>query len=279
MATTKKQTGAKNHDDHQVMDHELLMTMNAEMSFVDMIRTDKSLTKLLKLPDWFFHRLCKRKNEAKMNATERARFLCAYSTINASGLLGKIVEVHGDMSHRAHGNDRFLPWHRVYLLVLEHALHSVHPDVCIPYWDWTNKEHQNFPSWLNSYLPTVVTPSRTINVSRSPGTSADLGSIAANMSTVMSQTVYGNFRSSLEGVHGAVHVWVGGTMSSVPTAPADPIFWMHHANIDRLWWVWQNSPAGTGKNPPLPGSDAIMDPYPTTEPQTRNIISMGFNYV
>jgi len=23
------------------------------------------------------------------------------------------------------------------------------------------------------------------------------------------------------------------------TSPADPIFWLHHANLDRVWWSWQ----------------------------------------
>jgi hypothetical protein len=45
----------------------------------------------------------------------------------------------------------------------------------------------------------------------------------------------GCFWQPLEAVHGGVHVWVGGSMSTIPTAPADPIFWMHHANSDRLW--------------------------------------------
>jgi tyrosinase len=41
--------------------------------------------------------------------------------------------------------------------------------------------------------------------------------------------------------HGTVHTDVGGRggfMSSFDTAPLDPIFWLHHANIDRLWVVW-----------------------------------------
>jgi tyrosinase len=48
----------------------------------------------------------------------------------------------------------------------------------------------------------------------------------------------------LEGVpHGSMHVAVGGLqggfMSGFNTAGLDPIFWLHHANIDRLWQVWQ----------------------------------------
>jgi hypothetical protein len=33
-------------------------------------------------------------------------------------------------------------------------------------------------------------------------------------------------------------------MSSVPTAAGDPIFWLHHCNIDRLWNVWLNQGGG-----------------------------------
>jgi tyrosinase len=38
--------------------------------------------------------------------------------------------------------------------------------------------------------------------------------------------------------HGGVHMGVGGWMSAFATAARDPIFWLHHANIDRLWEVW-----------------------------------------
>lgn len=31
-----------------------------------------------------------------------------------------------------------------------------------------------------------------------------------------------------------------GTMDSIPSSPYDPIFWLHHANVDRLWAQWQD---------------------------------------
>ena len=31
-----------------------------------------------------------------------------------------------------------------------------------------------------------------------------------------------------------------GTMDSVPSSPYDPIFWLNHANVDRLWAEWQD---------------------------------------
>ena len=50
--------------------------------------------------------------------------------------------------------------------------------------------------------------------------------------------------------HNFVHGDIGGMMGSTRTAGRDPIFWLHHANIDRLWEVWRG----------LPGSIALTDP-------------------
>lgn len=51
--------------------------------------------------------------------------------------------------------------------------------------------------------------------------------------------------------HGSVHVFVGGRfgrMSDFDQAAGDPVFWLHHANIDRLWEVWRTS-TGLGLDP------------------------------
>ena len=48
------------------------------------------------------------------------------------------------------------------------------------------------------------------------------------------------FRHELEnGGHRLVHVIVGGHMAT-NWSPADPLFYLHHANIDRLWSMWQD---------------------------------------
>ena len=47
---------------------------------------------------------------------------------------------------------------------------------------------------------------------------------------------------SLEGIHGNYHVLIGGPaghMSRVPVAAFDPMFWLHHCQIDRWFAVWQ----------------------------------------
>jgi tyrosinase len=98
-----------------------------------------------------------------------------------------------------------------------------------------------------------------------------------SLDTVKQRTNYTEFATGLEQIHNLLHDWVGGTMANLATAAADPLFWMHHANIDRIWWQWQQSLQGKGKNPQLTGVDAIMDPWRYDEPQTRDIAT--FNYV
>jgi tyrosinase len=249
-------------------------------SFAEMLRMQPDVRRRLKLPDWLVFKLpYTRKDQAALTELERERFLCAFNTLKNNGTLGTLVDIHAVSSHQPHTTQRFLPWHRIYLLKLEQAIRAIHPDVSIPYWDWTQASQQSIPPWLAGVLPTVVTPTQTINVTRFPQSAASLATIASNTPNALAETTFTNFTSSLQGIHNSVHVWVGGSMGSVPTAPADPIFWMHHCNIDRLWWVWQKTPGNAGKNPILSGAAAVMDPWPNTEADTRNIISLGYTYV
>lgn len=258
------------------------MQMEENPTFTQHLLMNSRLLQILKLPPWWGNILkgvaYPRKDQATLTQCERDRFLCAYNVLNANGTLGNLVAIHGQM-HSQHGTQRFLPWHRVFLLQLENALRNIHPDVAIPYWDWTKQQEQTFPSWLQNVTPTVNTPNGTISVTRAPGSSADLATYASNIPSVLQLTTFSDFTQQLEGVHNMVHVWVGGSMSFIHTAPADPIFWMHHANIDRLWWKWYQSPSGQGKNPNLSGLAAIMDPWVTTEAQTRDIFVMGYDYL
>lgn len=42
------------------------------------------------------------------------------------------------------------------------------------------------------------------------------------------------------GVHGGGHFGLGGDPGrDFYTSPGEPAFWSHHANIDRVWWMWQ----------------------------------------
>jgi tyrosinase len=248
----------------------------ASATFAQMLEEQREVLRILKLPPWLkFPFPYERRDQAGLSSEEQQRFLCAINLLIANGSYGKLVDIHAEM-HMQHASDRLLPWHRILLLQLEQAIRALHPDVSIPYWDWTKSSEQSIPSWLASVLPTVVTPTRTLTVIRAPGASSALATIASNVPPVMAATTFGSFAPPINGIHGAVDIWVGGTMSDPGTAAVDLIFWMHHANLDRLWWQWYKSPQGNHQNPPLVGMDAVMDPWPYTELNTRDIIALGY---
>ena len=248
------------------------------MTFAQMVRENSRFLASIKNLRWLFPPVCQRKDQAVLTETERSRYICAFNMINTDGTLGQLVKTHSEM-HMQHTNARLLPWHRVFLYLFEEALHNYHPDVCVPYWDWTKPEEQHFPGWLSAVLPTVQTPAGPINVVRAPGSGGGLASIASGTPPAMSKTTYSEFSALINGIHGSVHIWVGGTMSDAAVSPADPVFWLHHANLDRLWWAWYNSPQGNHQNPSLSGSDALMDPWTYTEPDTRDIAAFDYTYV
>jgi tyrosinase len=254
---------------------ENLPMLSRSMTFSNMLQMDKSVASLISKWHWFFPPLCHRKDQASLTDVEKSRYICAFNMVNNDGTLGQLVDLHAGM-YMQHGNLRLLPWHRIFLLLFEEALHNYHPDVCIPYWNWTKPEEQHFPDWLAGTLPTVHTPTRTINVIRSPGPESWLAATVSGVSSALAQTNYDSFSSPINGIHGGVHIWVGGTMSDATISPADPVFWLHHANLDRLWWVWYNSVPGNHQNPVIAGQ---ISPWTYTEADTRNIISLGYQYV
>ena len=72
--------------------------------------------------------LCRRKDSRALTADEQTRFLNAFSQINTLGALGPMVDIHGNAVHQMHGNPRFLPWHRIYLVKMEQLLMIDRPD-------------------------------------------------------------------------------------------------------------------------------------------------------
>ncbi|KAI9713808.1 MAG: hypothetical protein M1820_000538 [Bogoriella megaspora] len=85
---------------------------------------------------------------------------------------------------------------------------------------------------------------------------------------------------SLEYIHNNLHNWIGGTdlsdgagqMGDVPVAAFDPIFWMHHCNIDRLFAIWQTLNPGLWWAPgDSPQSNEKLTPFYHKFPTTIDI--------
>lgn len=236
-----------------------------------------------------------RKNQKDLTEQERERFKTAYTALIDEGFMTIHVGHHADMSHQMHGGmsgeigyQRFLPWHRIYLWILEQELQRVDSSVSIPYWKWT--VDQEFPSWLAGFLPSGITRLNgdPINLTRNIGARQIAPHLPSEteINTIMQYDRYFPFASHLEGVpvdpnqriaaHNQVHAWVGGTMNNLFLSPADPVFWMHHAQVDRLWHLWQQS--HPNQHPTLTGARATLDPWPEKETDARHISDLGYTF-
>lgn len=186
----------------------------------------------------------------------------------------KIASFHGGppTAYCAHGAPGFFTWHRAYLMAFENALRTLGCHVTLPYWDWSSGPSTGVPAacrqptYVNRAGATAANPlfsglrsgggqtNRRANIDT---TAYD--DLATSAQAAMTAATFASFQSQMNGVHGGVHVRTGGDMSSVPTAAYDPIFYLHHANIDRLWANWQATHPG-----PLPAAEASfqLQPFP-----------------
>ena len=151
----------------------------------------------------------------------------------------------------------FLPWHRMYLLRFERIIRKLtnEPTFTLPYWNYSavGSTHGILPPAFRVTTSSLFVQNRIASVNA--GKALDASSPGALATTALSQCSYNpqgaaqGFCQALDsGLHGNVHVLIGDrkNMGSVPWAARDPIFWLHHCNIDRLWASWNK---GGRKNP------------------------------
>jgi tyrosinase len=157
----------------------------------------------------------------------------------------------------ASGEPYFCPWHRMYVCYFEEIIRAVlkDPKFTLPYWNYTvpagyavPKEFrmQNDPLWGPLYRPNRNPTSNAGQpIFAAGGSASDLSPAPAMAETkYLPSGVVQGFNQTLDfGLHGNVHVFTGNSqgMGQIPWAANDPVFWMHHCNIDRIWASWNNA--------------------------------------
>jgi hypothetical protein len=148
-----------------------------------------------------------------------------------------------------HGSYYFWSWHRMYLYWFERIVRKMSGDCCwaLPYWNWTSASERHLPSMFRDTTSELFVADRFAAMNDGTGALSDF---VVDYDPAFALADFTSASSSLEGTpHGAVHVSIGGWMGSVPTAAQDPIFYLHHCNIDRLWNLWLAQ--GGGRTDPL----------------------------
>ena len=194
--------------------------------------------------------------------------------------------IHSRIGYYTHGAAAFLPWHRYFLHVYETTLRERcgYQDGLV-YWDWTLdwEALETAPVFDaetgfggDGEVGGAITVSRTgrcvvdgpfagvvaefYDVQRQPhclsrgfrDLEGKLGHIYGEdvrperIEEVLSLPDYEGFVAEMERrVHDAIPYGISGDFETF-TAPYDPLFFLHHVQLDRLWWLWQVRQEGGG---------------------------------
>ncbi|KAL3631510.1 hypothetical protein CASFOL_024494 [Castilleja foliolosa] len=222
---------------------------------------------------------------------QQANVHCAYCNL--------IYQQPGEDSNpklQIHNCWHFYPWHRWYLYFYERILGKLidDPTFGLPYWNWDNPGGMIMPAEFARKDSPLYDARR--NQDHLPPALADLA-YSANSATKQEKIVSNNLTvmytemvrngSKLEdfygakyvvgtspdpgpgtierGSHAALHSWVGENtptgedMGNFYSTGREPLFYSHHANIDRLWSIWRGLRGSKPKD--FPDADWLEADY------------------
>ncbi|KAK8062541.1 tyrosinase [Apiospora hydei] len=199
------------------------------------------------------------------------------------------VRLHQAWTPQIHNNDLFLIWHRYFVWAFEQALRTE----CgfrvngLPWWDETRDAGRfaSAPVFTAEYFGSLPTqnggrgrvspmagyPSKqrfaglTLHIGPGEGHRAhclsravdETGTAQVNKdyeNLCLSYTSFTDFARCWEqGPHGISHNSIGSVMADVRSSPGDPIFWMHHLYIDRVFSAWQDRDASGARKRTVDG--------------------------
>ncbi len=172
-----------------------------------------------------------------------------------------------------HGNYFFLPWHRMYGYFFERIARAASgdPNFTMPYWNYTSPAARALPAPFRVpaddsnplYVPqrnkdagginngarlpasaaaTFWLPFRLTHFGTTDPTGAAFGGLVVDRPIHLTSTM-----GSFESYHNLMHVLLGGEnglMSDPNASGLDPVFHLHHNNVDRLWKRWLDQGGG-----------------------------------
>jgi tyrosinase len=212
------------------------------------------------------------------------------------------------ITHCPHGADDFVHWHRYYINNYEAILGQLigDPTFALAYWNWSAKNgiipdpfydvnQCNVTFWndpsnaqSNNWSPFPVNTIGTRGLSKGQGLQSDPNSgqvfTQSFIDGILAQTDFDIFTGTLEGSpHNNGHVISGRPNGHMINgmSPLDPIFWLHHCNIDRIWAEWQTAGNTT---PPLSLNynnqfvNGTGQPVMASSANALNFAAMGYTY-
>ncbi|KXN64901.1 Di-copper centre-containing protein, partial [Conidiobolus coronatus NRRL 28638] len=210
-----------------------------------------------------------RKSLNQMSQPEIDAFVAAVKAVSndPANRWGEYAKLHAEVYQGVHVNPKFLPWHRIFVRKMEQFLQEKNPSVTIPYWDWAqySQNPENDPIFTDRIAGGDGNPGNNDCISN--GQFADLkvdytheqnsnarcikrrmtkkdanGLVWTSSDTIdnmLNSASFKDFAESIEqGSHGIIHNCIGSEFAG-HASPNDPIFYLHHGFIDKIWYDWQ----------------------------------------
>merc|ERR1719317_1363789 len=169
----------------------------------------------------------------------------------------RIANYHG--SFCAHRNEQFPVWHRAYMVEMEKALQAADiknggdGKISLPYWDWTDRSREELiPSFIRKEFPNVqglvedpnsILNRRDFEMPEDNEMQQTLDRMRINSLVDRFYLEGEHFRAAsneisqnnIELPHDSIHMASGWPMTTIPFAAFQPLFYLHHCNIDRQY--------------------------------------------
>jgi hypothetical protein len=147
----------------------------------------------------------------------------------------------------------------------------------LPYWDWS-KDWATIPDlWEGMISPIKDSHAFSWNTTKCQGKNSDFSQrikegwrgkdtkrmvkLSGGIKTTMKQRQFPDFMDGLSENHNFIHNWLECSMGPIGTAAYDPIFWLHHSYVDKVFADWQSYDRGVTRL----SSNTYLDPFNNRE--------------
>ncbi|KAI8871165.1 Di-copper centre-containing protein, partial [Ramicandelaber brevisporus] len=204
-----------------------------------------------------------------MSDNERAAYVNAAARLERAGGRNPhdwLTAVHLANRGTAHNTILFFPWHRMFQNFYQEQIWRMDPNVVVPYWDWSADAFAmgRSPIFSNAWMggngrggEGCISTGPFAGVRRAVSADGDPGCLSRAFNsgntirgiydrTYMNNLIrysrnFGQIWGGMEnGPHSAVHYGIGGDMGTMQSSN-DPIFFMHHGFVDKVWDDWQRT--------------------------------------
>lgn len=214
-----------------------------------------------------------RKEIRDLSKEELKRYKNAVHKLREENIIDDLSRLHTACEKYAHNHQRFLAWHRAYLLYYEMLLNLVSgiekndkKYITIPYWDWSidsENIEESFP--IKEVFPVNDTNlcflvnfpnSHCLKRNKKIDYCYDTKQIKKIL-----KLPFKKFHNLFETVpHAIIHLNLGGDMAMLHSCN-DPLFFLHHSYCDYMWAVQQDNQENLGASDYLADFDEILFPF------------------